>query len=250
MKQRRLKFGQYIDVEYGLSAASEIRLSNLSAALQSVPEAVPYSSSMSMNLPFNNAAYTQAPKRKFRTWNKGQKRSKLALGITEQDLGVLPSGFKGTDQYSFQFSSVSAIDRTRGMARGVADKTKSLFARVKGIFSSPANFLSGVGRAAKATYKFATGPKVLGLGGYSKSILGKMAIPGILLGAYGAYNAASNLLGGGYSLDNPATAWGHTPGAYTPYENTPMNFSMLNRTGLEMDATGSMAFALHNMRKR
>ena len=113
--------------------------------------------------------------------------------------------------------------------------------------------LGSVGKTAKSIGKFAWGPQVWGLGGLVKgkgALAARLAIPGLLLGAYGAYQLKSNLIDRPYNMNSPLASWGYDPGARNVEESPIMSFGQ-NRSSIYSNtgATGSLAFALHNNRK-
>lgn len=87
-----------------------------------------------------------------------------------------------------------------------------------------------------------------GLGATSRSWAGKLAVPGLIMGAFGIQQVVSNTLGAGYSLDDPLARWSSTEGLSQPVNST-MGFARTNWTSMQNSANGNLAFALHNMRK-
>jgi hypothetical protein len=133
-------------------------------------------------------------------------------------------------------------------ARGFFAKTGVIASKIGRVVSGITGVIGTVGKAAwhpamwgKAAYG--------GTGGLLSGLARRAIGPAIILGAFGLLGAARNLIGGGYSMEGPSVAWGHTPGESIPYTNTTMSFSTANRTTQSMGATGSLAFALHNQRK-
>jgi hypothetical protein len=116
-------------------------------------------------------------------------------------------------------------------------------------------FISSAAGIVKEAGRFAIGPSVWGAAAAKKSsslfgaIARRAAGPAAILGAFGLFSAARNLLGGGYSMASPNVAWGYTPGMVSPYTETPMTFGTANITSQNMAASGSLVFALHNSRK-
>jgi hypothetical protein len=104
----------------------------------------------------------------------------------------------------------------------------------------------------------AKGPVGLGLTALLPGKWGglKYAIPAVGLGLYGLGKVGYGLVGGAYSpysmesenvnYDGRVNRFG--PGTYAPYTNTPMQFGTFRRSYLDYNATGSLAFALHNRR--
>jgi hypothetical protein len=130
------------------------------------------------------------------------------------------------------FAKVGAIGSTK-IGRAIGEVGKLTKAGLQGIWHP-----AGWGKAAYG-----------GTGGLLSGLARRAIGPAIILGVFGLLGAARNLIGGGYSMEGPGVAWGHTPGESIPYTNTTMLFSTANRTTQSMGATGSLAFALHNQRK-
>lgn len=75
-----------------------------------------------------------------------------------------------------------------------------------------------------------------------------LTTPLIFAGGFGAMSAGLGLMNSGFQMDSPRTAWGYTPGMESPYTQGPMSFRSIPNVN-NMESTGSMAFAMHNMRK-
>lgn len=133
-----------------------------------------------------------------------------------------------------------------------------IFKSTAGIAKSTAKLATFPFKVAKGTVNFATGPKGLGLTALLPGKWGglKYGIPAIGLGLYGLGKLGYGLVGGAYSpysmtsdnvnYDNQSNRFGS--GTYNSYENAPMEFSSFKRSYLDYNATGSLAFALHNRR--
>ena len=131
-------------------------------------------------------------------------------------------------------------------ATGVGDFNWSAMKSAPGAFKTAMNVARGAG-------KFAWGPRVWGLGGLVKgkgALAARLAIPGLLLGAYGAFQLESNLIDRPYDMNSPLASWGYDPGARNVEEFPIMSFGQ-NRSSIYSNtgATGSLSFALHNNRK-
>ncbi len=97
-------------------------------------------------------------------------------------------------------------------------------------------------KAQKAEAKFLWGPGGFGLFGLSKRIGTRFIVPGLLFAGYGAFKAMKGLIGAPYSMENARIGGGRS------YSSYPMHFSSFPRN-IDMGATGSLSFALHNRRK-
>jgi len=102
----------------------------------------------------------------------------------------------------------------------------------------------GLGRLGMDVAKTAWGPVGFGVFGITKRLM----MPALILGGFGAMRAGQGLLNAPYDIHSPRAAWGYTPGMTAPYTQYPMEFSSIPRN-IDMGATGSLAFALHNNRK-
>ena len=103
---------------------------------------------------------------------------------------------------------------------------------------------------ALKTAKAAYGPMGFGFLGARGGLLGRLAVPGAMLGAYGVGKAAYSFIRG------PSRDWEgsrytyNPPGRTTPYNQFPMDFtSRPAYHGGSMNVDGSMAFAMHNQRR-
>jgi hypothetical protein len=97
------------------------------------------------------------------------------------------------------------------------------------------------------------GPMGFGVGAakrFGHPLAGRLLGPGIMLATLGAAKAAFNFLQGGYDMTKASYSY-NPPGASATYRNFPMEFSLHSRTayGNNLNATGSLAFALHNQRR-
>ena len=119
---------------------------------------------------------------------------------------------------------------------------KTIEGTAKGLLKAPGALWGG----AKAMHHQLTGFSGLGVGAFLPGAA-KLLIPGLLVGAAGLGMASRNLLGGGYSMEGAAR--GYTPGAYSPYEDTPMAFGTYRRSWMDSGASGDLLLSLHNQRK-
>lgn len=65
--------------------------------------------------------------------------------------------------------------------------------------------------------------------------------------ALGISSAGRHLVSGGYNMDSAMVNHGD-PSTSAPYQSQPMQFGAYRRSYLDQNATGSLAFSLHNMR--
>ena len=110
------------------------------------------------------------------------------------------------------------------------------------IAAAPFNMAYSVGSTA-------LGPMGLGLPAKLSNGLGRLAIPALIVGGVAGVRTAANALneGAGYSINSPLVAQGYNPGITTPFPNPFMEFRQY--TGDAMNASGSLALALHNRRR-
>ena len=103
---------------------------------------------------------------------------------------------------------------------------------------------------ALKTAKAAYGPLGFGFLGARGGILGRLAVPGAMLGAYGIGKAAYSFIRGpGYDWEGARYTY-NPAGRTTPYNQFPMDFtSRASYHGGSLNTDGSMVFAMHNSRR-
>jgi hypothetical protein len=138
-------------------------------------------------------------------------------------------------------STVQVLDDPLGLSPGVP-KSVLYKAKARRITRGVAGAAKSIG---KGLYGLATGPRTWGM--MSKfGVKGALAIPLLMAGGFGAMAAGRNMISGGYNMRSSDVAWGHAPGVSTEAPNEAMSF---RRGFSNMNATGDLAFSLHNSRK-
>jgi len=100
------------------------------------------------------------------------------------------------------------------------------------------------------------GAKMFGLGAHlpGKYEAWKFALPALGLATFGIGSAVYGLMNQPYSARTNSVSYIGRPGnrnpagTTVPYQNIPMEFGAYKRSYLDYNASGSLAFAMHNMR--
>lgn len=130
-----------------------------------------------------------------------------------------------------------------GILRGIGFAGKIGLGMGKGVF--------GLGRGLARTAKnvLSGGPKAWGLGamlpGQYRAL--QFAIPAVGLGALGIQQAMKGLSNAPYDMEGPRVGRLGQSNNLMP-EAPNMEFGTFRRSYLDMNASGSLAFALHNRR--
>ena len=111
----------------------------------------------------------------------------------------------------------------------------------------------GAKAAYKGTRAVLGGPGATAMWGAGQMLPGqwramKLAVPALGLGAIGLASAAHGLINRPYSTDNPNVKYQGQDMSTQGPTNPMMSFGTYRRSNLDMNATGSLSFALHNRR--